>query len=203
MKYLILIGVMLTLIGCSTNAKVGRTWIDKDIDLTGLNGVLVVAVVENKKLRVLFEDDYVAELKKYGVKAQASHKLGLNRINPDNIIAVTQKADLDTVLVANYVGTTEYDVYNADTYYYGGAMAISSNGDSHSYYGYSYQEDGPASYYTTNKFVILVSSLYEVSNRKMVWNVVSSAQLAGDPVNLFEPFIETFIAQGVKDGLIK
>ena len=203
MKYLTIIAFLLTVIGCSTNAKVGRTWIDKDIYSKDLSGVLVVAVAENEKLRTMFEDDFVTELKKQGVNAHASHKLGLEWINPDNVAALAKKYDLDTVLVTNYVATTEYDVYQADTYYYGGAMEISSEGDSTDYYGYSYQFDGPASYYTTNKFVILVSSLYEVTTRKMLWNTISSAQLAGDPVNLFVPFIKSFIGQAKKDNLIK
>jgi len=203
MKYLAIIAVLITAIGCSTNANVNRTWIDKDIHSKNLSGVLVVAMTENEQLRILFEDDYVTELKKHGVNAHASHKLGLKRINPDNVVAIAQKKELDTVLVANYIGSTENDIYHGDTYFYSGAMTISSKGDSHSYYGYSYQVDGPASHYTTNKFISLVSSLYEVSTRKMVWNTVSSAQLAGDPVNLFVPFIKSFVGQAKKDNLVK
>ena len=159
MKYIAIIAALITALGCSTIANIDRTWVDKDIHSKNLSGVLVVAMAENAELRKLFEDDYVTELKKHGVNAHASHKLGLKRINPDNVVAVAQKQALDTVLVTNYVGSSEYDVYHGDTYFYGGAMTISSEGGSHSYYGYSYQVDGPASHYTTNKFISLVSSL--------------------------------------------
>jgi len=202
MKYLAIIAVLLITIGCSTNVNVDRTWVDKDIHSKKLTGVLVVAVAENLKLRKLFEDDYVTELKKQGVNAHASHELGLEQINPDNVVGIAQKRNLESVLVTNYIGSSEYNVYNGDTFYYGGAMMISSDGNSHSYYGYSYQVNGPAYHYTTHKFVSLVSSLYEVSTRKMLWNTVSSAELAGDPRNLFVPFIRSFVGQAKKENLI-
>lgn len=203
MKYLTIIVVLLTVVGCTSTPKVARTWIDKDFHSKDLSGVLVVAVAENAKLRIMFENDYVSELKKQGVNAHASHILGLERFKPDNVVAIAEKQGLDTVLVTNYIGTTGHDVYRADTYYFGGAMEISSDGDSTSTYGYSYQVDGPDSYYTTNKYIILATSLYEVSTRKMLWNTLSSAQLAGDPVNLFVPFIKNFVGQAKKDKMIK
>lgn len=203
MKHLVIIALFITMVGCSTNTKVNRTWVDKDIYSKNLSGTLVIAAAENEKLRILFEDDFVAELKKHGANAHSSYRLGLKRINPDAAVALAEKHNLDTALVINYVGSNEYDVYHGDTYYYGGAMTISSDGDSTSYYGYSYQVDGPASHYTTNKFVTLVSSLYEVSTRKMLWNTASSAQQGGDPRNLFLPFIKSFIGQAKKDNLIK
>jgi hypothetical protein len=203
MKYLAIIAFLITAMGCSTKAQINSTWVDEDIYSKNLSGVLVVAVAENKELRILFEDDFVTELEKHGVNAIASHKVGLEKINPDNVVAVAESNGVETVLVTNYVGAIEYDVYHGDTIYYGGAMTVSSGGGgSTDYYGYSYQIDGPASYYTTNKYVHLVSTLYEVSSREMLWNTISSAQLAGDPVNLFVPFIKVLVGQAKKDNLI-
>ena len=202
MKYLAIITFLIAS-GCSTKANVYNTWVNKNIHSKNLAGVLVVAVTENEELRILFEDDYLIELKKNGVNAHASHKLGLKQINPDSVVALAKEQNLNSVLIANYIGTDEYDLYHPDTYYFGGAMTISSEGGSHSYYGYSYQVDGPASYYTNNKYISLASSLYEVSTREMLWNTVSSAQQAGEPVNLFVPFMKSFIDQAKKDNLIK
>ena len=101
MKYIAIIAALITALGCSTIANIDRTWVDKDIHSKNLSGVLVVAMAENAELRKLFEDDYVTELKKHGVNAHASHKLGLKRINPDNVVAVAYKAVVAEVKVAH------------------------------------------------------------------------------------------------------
>ncbi len=202
-NFIMAVTIALTIIGCSTTAHISRSWMKPDLKQKNLSGTLVVAVSENDKLRILFEDDFVKVLKKHGVHAVASYKDGLGPMRKEKIIAYAQKNNLESILVSHYVGSNSTEIYHPDVLFYGAVFSASSNGDVQSNYSYTYEVDSSASYYTENKFLMLVSSLYVTSTREMVWNAVSTAQQGGDPRKLFMPFVNSFVGQATKDGLVQ
>lgn len=202
MKNIVALCLLIFISGCISTPEISTSWTDKDFVGKKLQGTLVVAITENLALRKLFEDDYVKALDAKGVRAVASYTQDTGEPTKNQMIKMAKKNNLESVIVTNYIGSSTTDMYHADTYFMGGAIVIDSDGNSSTTYGYSYEIDGPNSYYTSNTYVSLACALYELSNQKMVWSAVSSAQSPGDPIELFSPFINSFIDELHKDQFI-
>ena len=192
----------LTIAGCSTTAEIKRAWVDPDIFEKDLSGTLVVAVSENDYMRNSFEDKFLDILTKKGIRAKVSHKIGGKSIKSEAIIAYANEHKLDTVLVTHYVGSTELDMYHRGTVTYrvapGGYYSNFNR-----YYGHVYEVGRTPAFYTTNKHLILVTTLYETASKEILWTATSSAQQGRDPEKMFVPFIDSFVDQMIKDGLVK
>lgn len=202
MKNLLALCLLLFVSSCVTTPEIQKSWTDKAFIGKKLQGTLVVAITENLTLRKLFEDDYVKALNSKGVRAIASYTQDKGIPTKAQLINMAKKNKLESIIVTNYIGSDTTDIYHADTYFMGAGMVMNSDAEGNKNYAYSYEIDGPNSYYTSNTYVYLACALYELSNQKIVWSAVSSAQSPGDPIDLFSPFINSFIHELHKDQFI-
>lgn len=195
---------MIFLVGCGTTAEIERAWTATDIFEKDLSGTLVVAISDNEQIQKQFEDQYVESLAEKGVRAKPSYLINKEKVESEDVIAFAQQNRLDTILVTLYVGSNDFEMFHRGTTYYGfQPLYRDYYGGNRRYYGVWHEVGSTPSYFTSHKELYIVSSLYETETKEMLWNAASSAMQGGDPRNLINPFIDSFIKQMKKDGLIE
>ncbi len=194
----------LVLLGCN-NTEITHSYVHPDLADRGLSGVLVVAVTQQQKARVKFEDDFTRSLARYGVRAVASHTLvPRDDAVADDIIAAATDADLDTILVTRYIGESAEEIYHPGAVYYGVTPAY---GGSHynrfgGYYAHAYEVAYQQPVWTTNVTHTLVSDLYVTSTREHLWQAVSETLQAGSNEQVRDDAIKGLIGNLKEQGLI-
>ncbi|MFD2164991.1 hypothetical protein ACFSJY_01845 [Thalassotalea euphylliae] len=202
MRFITLVAIFF-ITACSNTAEVQQTWAAPDIKERDLSGTLVVAISDNKDRQKTFENRYVEKLKAQGVRAMPSYLIDKKKIESEDVIAFANENNLDTVLVTVYVGSNDFEMFHRGTTYYGvQPMYQDYYGGFRRYYGVLHEVGHTPSYFTSHKELFLVTSIYEVKTKELLWNTASSAMQAGDPRNLMDPFIDSFIGQMKKDGLV-
>ncbi|ARN74249.1 hypothetical protein BST96_09030 [Oceanicoccus sagamiensis] len=196
------------LAACGTTSDITGTWVEPSIKDKDLEGVLVVAVTEEREARVNFEDAYTQALKEKGVRAVASHTLvpgKLNKTKKEQVINAAKKSDLDTILVSHYAGTIEEPVFHQGRNYYDVVPAYGGYdyGRFGGYYGRVVKVGSSPDVWTSNKFVILVSDLYETATEEPLWQATSQTVNPDDRTELRNAIITAFVGQMEKQGLVK
>lgn len=199
----------LTLTGCGTTSEITRAWVAPDFKEKKLKGVLVIAIADKQAARINFEDAHTAALTRKGINAVASHTLvsdKASKTSKDLIIAAAKQAGLDTLLVSHYAGTIEQPVLHKGTDYYRTVPAYGGNyghGRFGGYYGRVVKVGSTPDMWTTNKYVILVSDLYETATEEPLWQATSKTIKPDNRIELRDAAIESFVDQMEKQGLIE
>ncbi len=207
LRMFLCVGVLL-LTACGTTSDITGTWIDPKINEKNLQGVLVIAVTEQEEARINFEDAYTGALKKKGINAVASHTLvpgKANKTKKDRVVAAAKKAGLDTLLVSHYAGTLEEPVFHQGRNYYDVVPAYSGYdyGRFGGYYGRVVKVGSSPDVWTSNKYVILVSDLYETATEEPLWQATSQTINPDNRIELRDAIVEAFVGQMEKQGLIE
>ncbi len=185
--------LLITIVGCSSKAKIQQAWVDPNFHDKGLSGTLVVALTDNEESQQIFEKLFVKKLKAKGVRAQTSYQIKAGVETSEDIVAYAKKNGLDTVLVTHYLGANEKQIYHRGASYYRFDY----------FYGRAYEVAHSPSFYTTNKEIMLATTLYETATKEVLWEANSSILQNRDPRKLYGTFIDSFIKQLKKDGLTK
>jgi hypothetical protein len=101
--------VIMILAGCST-VQLQQSWRNPNIKPAPLTNLLVLGAAEQPSTRRLFEDVFVAELRKQGLKAQPTYPLlslsqQINRPKTEEIIRQT---GADGIIMAKLVGVQDF-----------------------------------------------------------------------------------------------
>ena len=116
----ILTALVAVLIGGCASTKVTGTWKSPSVETMGMHKVLAVAFVPTESVRRNLEDRLIRELAESGIVGVPSYRLVENtdKLDPDSIRALVRDGGFDSLLVANYIGTThEVDYVPLTTYY--------------------------------------------------------------------------------------
>ena len=108
------------LIGGCASTKVTGTWKSPAVETMGMHNVLVVAYVPTESVRRNLEDRLIRELAEDGVVGVPSYRLVENTdsLDKDSIRELVRDGRFDSVLMANYIGTThDVDYVPLTTYY--------------------------------------------------------------------------------------
>ena len=167
----ILFVLLLSLTSC-TSTKLTSTWKDntyKDY----IDTLMIVAVTENTRNRLIFEREFVEEFTKAGIKAIASIDVipPEEASNEDAILAESQKREISMIMVTHLIGVDEKSVYHPPK-----TRTVSRGGyygRFHSYYPRVYEYVHEPGYYTKHKSVNLETNLYETETQKLIWSVTS------------------------------
>ncbi len=208
MYKIVLAFVVILLAACGTTSQITGTWIEPEIKDKDLSGVLVIAVAEKEEGRINFENAYTAALKAKGVNAVASHTLVpgiINKTKKERVISEAKKAELDTILVSHYAGTVEEPVFHQGRNYYDVVPAYGGYdyGRFGGYYGRVVKVGSSPDVWTTNKYVILVSDLYETASEKPLWQATSQTVNPDNRNELRDAIIEAFVGQMEQQGLFE
>ena len=201
--FFVIVGALL-LSGCN-NTEITYSYVHPDLAGRDLSGVLVVAVTQQQKARVKFEDDFTRSLVRYGVRAVASHTLvPRDDAVADDIIAAATSADLDTILVTRYIGESTEEIYHPGAVYYGvtpvyGGSYYNRFGG---YYAHAYEVAYQQPVWTSNVTHTLVSDLYVTSTHEHLWQAVSETLQAGSNEQVRDDAIKGLIGNLKEQGLI-
>jgi len=113
------IALLASVVAACSNTSVTSTWKSPAIGATRLHNMLVVAYVPTESVRRNLEDRLVKELGKEGVRASPSHQYieDADSLDKDRVRSLVQQKGFDTLLVADYLGTTTELSYVPGTYY--------------------------------------------------------------------------------------
>ena len=189
--------IALLVTSCATTSL---TSVWKDESYNGqIYDVFVIGVAKNDINRKIFEDEFVEQLKAYGVRAMPSYDvLPSNKmLDKKTIIAKIREYDMKTVLVTVVVDT-ERKLYR-DTWY--------------DYYSYGYGPHGYGGYGSarTVEYVedvyYLETRIYDTGTEKLIWSALSETILideyAPDYNQEIKSFINTMVKKIKEDNLLK
>ena len=158
---------------CSST-KTTLTWVWEDETYQGgfLDDILVVGVSDNPARRKIFEDIFVAELEKRGVKAVSSVAV----IPPDEeltrekVLAEVEKQGLDAILITYLLWVKEKDEFvpPATSDYPDGRYA---RFDIYSYATGTYTRYGGS--FSKIRDIKLDTHIYEAESQMMIWSAKS------------------------------
>ena len=167
----VLLVMLLSLASCS-GTKLTSVWKDTNYEGT-IDKIMVVAVTENTRNRLIFEREFVEEFKKTGVEAVASVDATTQEEESSNnvILNKAREQGIAMILVTHLIGVEDKEVYHPPK------TRTVSHGGYHnrfnSYYPRVYEYVHEPGYYTKHKSVNLETNLYETRAEKLVWSVTS------------------------------
>ena len=167
----VLLVMLLSLASCG-GTKLTSVWKDTTYEGT-IDKIMVVAVTENSRNRLVFEREFVEEFKKTGIEATASVDVtpSEEKSNEGVILAEARKRGISMILVTHLIGVDEKSVYHPPK-----TRTVSRGGYHNrfnSYYPRVYEYVHEPGYYTQHKSVNLETNLYETGTEKLVWSVTS------------------------------
>jgi hypothetical protein len=167
----VLLVMLLSLASCG-GTKLTSVWKDTTYEGT-IDKIMVVAVTENTRNRLIFERDFVEAFKKTGAEALASLDVTTEEEESNNnaILNEARKRGISMILVTHLIGVDEKSVYHPPK-----TRTVSRGGYHNrfnSYYPRVYEYVHEPGYYTQHKSVNLETNLYETGTEKLVWSVTS------------------------------
>jgi hypothetical protein len=197
--------LLMVLCACAPAAKVNDSWVAKDIHSRDLHGVLVVAMATKESTRKMFEQDFSNALRGKDVNAVASYTLRPGtKITKKDVIAMSGKAGVDTVLVTSFAGRDSNEVLHPGRTYYGRRPVY--GGD---YYGrgriYSvpYEVGRSPDFWAEHKSLHLEASLYEVSTEELLWRASAGIEDTSDIDSMLKSFVASFMKQLSEEILVR
>ena len=203
---ILIVGLLtLMLSGCSNNSEITNSYVNPELHNLDLDGVLVVAVAQQKSARIEFEDAYTKALIGKGVRAEASYKrVPSMKAKADEFVAAAKAAGMETVLMTRYLGETVDDVYHPGTIYYGvtPVYGMGHHGHFGGSYGHAYEVAYDQPQWTSNVKHALVSDLYVTETRGHIWQAVSETIEGSSTRELRDNAIDSLIGDLNDQGLL-
>lgn len=114
-----LIALLAIGIAACSSTSVTSTWKSSAIKTVSVHKMLVVAVVPTESVRRNLENELVRELAKQGVNGTPSYLYieDGSALDKDAVRSLVRSAGMDSVFIANYLGTTRELEYTPTTYY--------------------------------------------------------------------------------------
>jgi hypothetical protein len=198
--------LLLTLLvaACSPTATVEKTWVNADIRSKDLDGVLVYTAATSESGRRAFEQEFTQALQNQGVRAVASYTLKSGtELTKEDIVALADTAELDTVLVTLFAGRDENAVLHPGRKYYGVAPVYGSDYYGRGrVYGVPYQVGQTSDFWAEHKSIHLTAILYEISNEERLWQVNSGMEESDNVAQMRSTFIKSFMQDLANQGLV-
>jgi hypothetical protein len=206
MKNVITILLTVTLVfsftACTRKAKVTQSWVDPTRPEYTANDILVLGISRNETGLKLWENVFVDQFIKMGIRAKASHKVIGNVPEPDRkfIEAAIKKAGASSVLITHIVNSKSKTYTHRGTVHSrpGGAY-----GDLHAYYGHAYRTVYTPPSDVTHTLVRLESNLYDAVTASLVWNAQSEVLNPNLLRTDYDRVVGVLIADMKKNGVVK
>ena len=169
----VILAVLLSLpeLSC-TSTTLTATWSDASYEHRPINSVLVIGIARDQTARRLYEDTFVAQLKKENVQAVAGYTQMSPGAKPDQtaIDKAVRASGTSTVLITHVVGVEERTQYNppSRTYY-----PAPCHRGMYGYYSRAYDEVYTPGYYTSYQVHELETNLYDSGTGALVWSARS------------------------------
>jgi len=187
---------LLVLASCAANTELTSSWSDPALHGKTYTNIVVVGLSKQSTIRRMYEDDFVAELQRRGVKGTASYNVaGEGQIDKDAFEAKLKELGADGVIVTRLVDQQTVQTYYPPTY---STMAAPSAyyGGWYGYYSMGYTYMSSPGYVTNDQVYRLETNLYDVGESKLAWSgLTESTIMSGTaPETEVQPVIALLVA---------
>jgi hypothetical protein len=180
------------------STKLTTTWVDKDYKGKPFSDFLVIGVSDSVSVRRSFEEKFVEQLTQAGVdaipSADAVDIQADKKLKKEEILEAVRKNQNDAVIITHLIGVEKKKVYNPPPPvlhrgWYDGYASV---------YGYVHQPG----YYSTETFVRLETSVYDVKTEKPIWSGQSETWDPGSEKQIIDEVIKAVIKDMRHNGLL-
>ena len=191
-----------------TSTKLTSVWRDTTYD-GYIESILVVAVTENFRDRLIFESEFAEEFKKVGIEALASVDTTPQdeESTENDILTEARKQKMNTILVTHLISVDKKSVYHPPKTYTASRPAYVAprtyHGRFNTYYPRVYEYVHEPGYYTQHKSVNLETNLYETETEKLLWSVTSETLDPQSVNKIIESLSKVVIKNLQKNKLLK
>ena len=205
MKQIVIFNILLILLlsftSC-TSTKLTSVWRDNTFE-GYIDTLMVVAVTENTRNRLIFERKFVEEFVKAGIEAVASIDVipPEETANEDAILTAAKKREISMIMVTHLIGVEDKEVFHPPKTYT--VPSRGYYGRFNSYYPHVYEYVHEPGYYTKHKSVNLETNLYETKNEKLIWSVTSETIDPGSVNTIIESLSNEVIKNLRKHNLLQ
>ena len=196
------LGYLLT--GCGSTAKVDKSWVNDEVDAANLHGVLVVTMATSEEGRRAFEQEFAENLKKQGIRAIPSYTIkGGTELKKEDVLAMAEKAETDTVLVTLFAGRDHSEVLHAGRKYYAYMPVYGRDYYGRGrVYGVPYQVGQTSDFWAQHNSIHLEASLYVVKTEELLWRASSGMEEESDVKTMRSAFVDSFMQDLASQGLV-
>jgi hypothetical protein len=151
------------------STKLTSSWLDENYKGKALGKIMVVGISDGAEKRKMFEEEFVAQLRKNGMDAISSVET-VPELSEEAIKKGAKDLRVDNILVTCMVGTKEKEVYAPPP-----TTAIPRGFYSRfdSYFPMVYERTMQPGYYEKASYVNLETCLYDAKTGNLVWSGVS------------------------------
>ena len=175
----------------------GAVWKDDNYRGGYIKKVFVIGAARQEKVRVVFEDEFVSQLKAHGADAVASGTvIPFEKMMDKELVASKIKeSGCDSVLITRVLYVTTADKYKP--------MPKPNWNEFYSEsYGYSQAPPGPRT--TMGKFdAQLEMKLFDAKSEQPVWSASAQMLVEDDPRNEIKLFVQTLMEKLAADKFIR
>lgn len=203
---------MLLLTACASPSKLTASWVDPEFKRSQLQSVLVLGVSGEDLLRRKFEDEMVAQLRQYGIKASPSYRSISGKEIPGQaeMEEWIGNQDVDGIIVSRLVGTRQetvvYPGYTSRLGVYGGPYWGHPWVDPHHgwyrYYSGSYDIIHYPPEVSRYQVYIIETTLYLVDFDQPAWSARAEISSVKDMDKTLEDLITDLIDNMAEKGVI-
>jgi hypothetical protein len=199
MKKLI-IPILFLIFSC-TSTKIVSSWQEpnKQIKISKLNKVLVVALFNNETAQHKAEDQMVGYLNGTGVQSYNYFKSGFNKENEDAIRTKIKKDGFDGAVTMRLIDVDKEKIYTpGETNFYPDYYR--------NFYGYYFNRwnyNSTPGYYTTTKTFTVETNVYSIKEDKIIWTALTETTNPDGLKSMTNEIAKVIYKQMVKDSFVK
>lgn len=190
--------ILSMLLTACASSNITSSWVDSTYTKFPIKSTIVVAMSDDLRVRRIFEDDMVSQLRLHGVNAVPSSQVFPNKLPSKKAISeYVKKNRIQTALIAKLLNIENKDIrYPGNTgFAYGNTMSF------HNYYSTSYSYIYDDSYSVSYEFVNVEFSLFDTNTHVPIWSTSSESV---DPVNMNKIIdaLTTMLISNMKDNKV-
>ena len=183
-----------------TSTKIVNSWSEpnKEIKISNLNKVLVVALFENETSAHKAEDQMVGYLKGKGVQSYNYFKSSFNKENEEAIRAKIKKDGFDGAVTMRLIDVDKEKIYtpSESTFYPNYYRDFSG------YYFNRWNYSSTPGYYTTTKIFTVETNVYSIKTDKIIWTALTESTNPDGLKNMTNEIAKVVYKQMLKEGFV-
>lgn len=195
----IFLPIILLIISCSST-KIVSSWSEpnKEIKISNLKKVLVVALLKNETSQHKAEDQMVKYLNGKGVQSYNYFKSNFNKENEQAIRSKIKNDGFDGAVTMRLIDVDKEKIYTpAETNFYPNYYRNFSG-----YYYNRWNTSTTPGYYTTTKTFTVETNVYSIKEDKIIWTALTETTNPDGLKNLTDDIAKVVFKQMQKEGFV-
>ena len=169
MTIVLLISVLTLLTASCSGSRMTRTYMDAQRVGQPINNVLIIAIIDDKEIREIYESHFMERLNAAGVQATSSaHVLPVSvgkKLNKTEIFNLVEQYGSDTVAITHLVGREEDEAFSR-----AGRLSQIYQRGYYRYYTDVWDYVHAPTVYADHVQLFLETRLYDVNTQTLIWS---------------------------------